>query len=71
VYPGDAKVERHLLPYPLSRDVPKVQQLKEALVMYRLAFGQPRQEDLLALLAAQHGDGERRPEALNLRPPKA
>jgi len=68
VYPGDAKVERHLMPYPLSRDVPKLQQLKDALVMYRLAFGQPRQEDLLALLKGTHGEGERTPEALDLRP---
>jgi hypothetical protein len=57
------------MPYPLSRDVPKVQQLKDALVMYRLAFGQPRQEDLLALLKGAHGEGERTPpKALDLRP---
>jgi hypothetical protein len=56
VYPGEAKVERHLMPYPLSRDVPKVQQLKHDLAMYRLAFGQPRQEDLLALLGRTIAD---------------
>jgi hypothetical protein len=69
VYPGEAKVERHLLPYPLSRDVPKVQQLKDDLAMYRLAFGQPRQEDLLALLkGATSKADEPAPQVLDLRP---
>ena len=36
--------------------------------MYRLAFGQPRQEDLLALLKGANGEGEKTPEALDLRP---
>jgi hypothetical protein len=70
VYPGDAKIERHLMPYPLSRDIAKLQQLKNNLVMYRLAFGQPRQEDLLALSAppgVDESDGHR--EVLDLRPP--
>lgn len=69
VYPGEAKVERHLMPYPLSRDVPKVQQLKHDLAMYRLAFGQPRQEDLLALLKRTAGEQhDVRHEVLDLRP---
>ena len=50
VYPGAAKIERHVLPSPLSRDLTRYQQLKVDLATYRLAFGQPRQEDLLELM---------------------
>jgi len=66
VFPGAAKIERHVLPYPLSRDVSRYEQLKVDLATYRLAFGQPRQEDMLELLkrrGTQHA-----PEPLNLRP---
>jgi hypothetical protein len=66
VYPGPHAVERHLLPYPLSRDVPRSEALKRDLGLYRLALGQPRQDDLLANLA--HGSIEQ-VQALDLRPP--
>jgi hypothetical protein len=51
VFPGQTRIERHLLAYPLSRDVTRWQQLQETLALYRLAYGQPRQEDMVALLA--------------------
>ena len=35
---------------PLSRDQGRWDQLPESLALYRLAFGQPRQEDMLAAL---------------------
>jgi len=35
---------------PLSRDQDRWDQLQESLALYRLAFGQPRQEDMLAAL---------------------
>ena len=35
---------------PLSRDQERWNQLQESLALYRLAFGQPRQEDMLAAL---------------------
>ena len=35
---------------PLSREVQRLEWLKRSLTVYRLAFGQPRQEDLLAYL---------------------
>lgn len=38
------------MPYPLSRDVRRMEKLRDDLVVYRLAFGQPRQEDMLDLL---------------------
>ncbi|WP_231935285.1 C-terminal helicase domain-containing protein [Micromonospora viridifaciens] len=53
VFPGPAKIERHVLPYPLSRDQARLDRLKADLAVYRLAFGQPRQEDLLNLLRRQ------------------
>jgi hypothetical protein len=51
VFPGPHHIERHLLTYPLSRDVVRWEQLQEMLALYRLAFGQPRQEDMVALLS--------------------
>ncbi|MER7273453.1 helicase-related protein [Dactylosporangium sp. NPDC000244] len=68
VYGGKAKIERHVLPYPLSRDEARLERLKADLAHYRLAFGQPRQEDLLALLRRTAKDGTPPPDALDLRP---
>ncbi|WP_030487910.1 C-terminal helicase domain-containing protein [Micromonospora chokoriensis] len=68
VFPGEAKVERHVLPYPLSRDQARFDRLKANLVRYRLAFGQPRQEDLLLLLQRQPIGETDVPEVLDLRP---
>lgn len=62
VYPGPAKIERHLSPYPLSVDVARFERLKSDLALYRLTFGQPRQEDMLALLRKQ--GLEAKPEVL-------
>ena len=36
--------------YPLSRDTERFRALREALAIYRMVFGQPRQEELLAYL---------------------
>lgn len=71
---GDTKVERHLLLYPLSRDHERYRQLKDDLAVYRLTFGQPRQEDLAALLQQRgvHLDPEQIERLkLDLRPPAA
>jgi hypothetical protein len=57
---GGAKVERRVPLLPLSRDAVQLVRLKRGLALYRLVFGQPRQEDLLAHL------GERlSPEAID------
>lgn len=48
---GGWSVERRVPLLPLSREVAKLQRLKEMLAIYRLAFGQPRQEDLLTYLS--------------------
>jgi hypothetical protein len=48
---GGWNVERRVPILPLSREVAQLRRLKQMLAIYRLAFGQPRQEDLLAYLS--------------------
>ena len=50
IYPGDARIQRRIMTLPLSRDQDRWDRLQESLALYRLAFGQPRQEDMLAAL---------------------
>jgi hypothetical protein len=45
-----AWIERHVPLYPLSRDELRYEALKKALGAYRIVFGQPRQDELLAYL---------------------
>jgi hypothetical protein len=51
--PGGAKVERHVPALPLSRDRVRLADLRRALAVYRMVFGQSRQEDLVAYLLAR------------------
>jgi hypothetical protein len=44
---GSARVERRIPLLPYSKDVGKLKRLKQGLALYRMVFGQPRQEDLL------------------------
>jgi hypothetical protein len=44
---GDAKIERYVPMMPLSKDMARFSTALEILSLYRLAFGQPRQEELL------------------------
>lgn len=48
---GGAYIERCLPILPFSKEDPHYLRLKKMLAVYRLVFGQPRQEDLLAYLA--------------------
>ena len=50
VYEGPAQIERHVPLIPLSREVERLERLKRSLAAYRMVFGQPRQEDLIAFL---------------------
>lgn len=45
-------VERIILEYPLSQDHGRYERLKKVLSLYRLTMGQPRQEELLEMLAS-------------------
>jgi hypothetical protein len=47
---GGATIERHILSLPLSRDVDRADALRKSLTVYRMAFGQNRQDDLIAYL---------------------
>ena len=47
---GPVKVERRVPMLPYSREIARLKWLKKSVAVYRLAFGQPRQEDLLAYL---------------------
>lgn len=50
VYPGTHKIERHVAPFPLSSDEARYDRIEQDVALYRLTFGQPRQEDMLVLL---------------------
>ena len=62
VYPVEngAKVERHILALPLSRELDRLKRLRDALAVYRLAFGQARQEDVIDHLLRPSRPGARR-----------
>lgn len=48
IYEGAHRIERYVPVLPLSREIEQLEQLKKSLALYRMVFGQPRQEDLLA-----------------------
>ncbi len=57
VFPqGPASIERRVPVIPFSRDAAALPQLRKALAAYRLAFGQPRQEELVEFLGADRSD---------------
>ncbi len=76
VYPVEngAKVERHILALPFSRELDRVKRLRDALAVYRLAFGQARQEDVIEHLLGRLGPERAAAVAaelrIDLRPPR-
>jgi len=48
--PDGAVIERHVPTLPLSRDGDKLVALRSALTLYRMVFGQPRQDELVKFL---------------------
>ena len=72
IYAGDAHLQRRIMTLPLSRDEERWARLQDSLALYRLAFGQPRQEDMLAALERRGiaADPARISELkIDLRPP--
>jgi hypothetical protein len=69
------RVQRCVPIIPLSKEEDQFKRLKENLVLYRLAFGQPRQEDLIAWLSSATANGTKTDLdalatwQLDLRPP--
>ena len=59
LFPGDAKIERHVPAMPFSREVERLHELRRSLAIYRMVFGQSRQEDLIAYLLANIPEDER------------
>lgn len=55
---GGAKVQRNVPMVPLSREHGQLARLKRSLAMYRLVFGQPRQQDLLGHLERRASAGD-------------
>lgn len=73
LYPGDAKIERHVPMLPFSREVERLHGLRRALAIYRMVFGQSRQEDLISYLLTHVPENERAAIVvelqINLTPP--
>ena len=68
IYPGDARVERMIVHFPLSREDAQYERLRDSLTLYRMMLGQPRQEDMMELLR-QRGVSGSQVAQLDLRPP--
>ncbi len=59
VFPrGPARIERHVPVMPFSRDAATLPRLRKSLAAYRLAFGQPRQAELIEFLGAERSDSD-------------
>ena len=75
IFDGPSKIERRLPMLPLSRETTRVDDLKQSLALYRLTFGQPRQEELLEFLKRHSSEGGESAAVLDrhidLRPPAA
>lgn len=67
-----AYIERHALTLPLSREAARLPALRSSLAVYRMVFGQPRQEDLLEHLKRTVAPGDlaklSRELSMNLEP---
>jgi hypothetical protein len=53
---GSARVERRLPFLPYSKEITQFKRLRRSLSLYRLVFGQPRQEDLMAGISRAEDD---------------
>jgi hypothetical protein len=71
---GKHRIERIVPVFPMSREIERYAQLCRSLAAYRLVFGQPRQEDLVAYLSAHYSDAELQHRMgqlrINLSPPR-
>ena len=53
---GGARIQRHSPVLPLSLDADRVDTLRRSLAVYRMVFGQPRQDDLLEFILREIPD---------------
>jgi len=56
--PEGYKIIRHIPALPMSRELERLIHLKKSLALYRMVFGQPRQEDLLNYLLTHLPESE-------------
>jgi len=63
---GGARIERRVPILAYSKDEPHFHRLKKMLAVYRMVFGQPRQEDLLEYLADRVGEEQQDGRALDM-----
>ena len=75
VFPGgDDRIQRYSPVLPLSRDAARIDSLRQGLTMYRMVFGQPRQDDLLEFILREIPEDRREDLAaafiIDLSPPK-
>lgn len=70
---GRARIQRYSPVPPLSRDAKRLAELRRSLTVYRMVFGQPRQEDFLEFILGQVPEERRRDVAsaltVDLSPP--
>jgi hypothetical protein len=59
LFPGDAKIERHVPALPFSREADRIHGLRRSLAIYRMVFGQSRQKDLVVYLLAHIPEQDR------------
>jgi len=67
IFPGKARIERHIPALPYSLETERTHNLRRSLAVYRMVFGQSRQEDLMSYLLKQVPDDERSRLASELR----
>lgn len=56
--PGAANIERYVPALPYSKDAERFARVRRQVTLYRMVFGQPRQDDLIAYLQEQVGQAE-------------
>ena len=69
LFPGSASIERRVPLLAYSREVTQLDHLKRSLAVYRLAFGQPRQEDLVGYLGWRKNAVDLDAFRISLEPP--
>jgi hypothetical protein len=62
-----SRIERHLPITPLSREASRIDPLLASVAFYRLAFGQPRQEELVDHVLNRISDDALRAELAEVR----
>ena len=74
IYPGTRRLNDMSPRYTLSRDQDRLEVLRKSLAVYRMVFGQIRQDDLIAFLLARFPESDIASIAKELRidlsPPK-